>query len=132
MFPYANTLAMASMKGAELKQLFENSVEYYKSKTSPNRGEFLHVSGMLKFCWKRLSCLTVFSPLGIRVVYDLTKPPGSRVKGLFVRDTSNPDGGMSAVKENVTYKIGMPSFIAKGGSRYAFMENLYHVETGMS
>lgn len=63
--------------------------------------------------------------------YDLNKPPGSRVKSLYIRDTSSPNGGMNVVKEEITYKIGMPSFIARGGARYAFMESISHVETGL-
>ena len=61
----------------------------------------------------------------------MNKPSGSRVKSLYIRDTSNTDGGMSLVKDENTYKIGMPSFIARGGARYEFMENIYHVETGI-
>ena len=63
--------------------------------------------------------------------YDLNKPPGSRVKSLYIRDTSITDGGMNPVKDEVVYKIGMPSFIARGGARYSFMESISHVETGL-
>ena len=46
MFPYANVLAMARMTGAQIKMLFENSVENYNDTSAPKLGEFLHVSGM--------------------------------------------------------------------------------------
>ena len=43
MFPYHNVLTIATMKGSEIHQLMEASVEYYNE--SSYQGEFLHVSG---------------------------------------------------------------------------------------
>lgn len=44
MFPYANLLTMARMKGSDIAKLFEQSVAYYND-SSAYQGEFLHVSG---------------------------------------------------------------------------------------
>lgn len=111
MFPYANVLVNAAMYGLQIRKLFEESVSFYNDTTTPNRGEFLHVSGM-------------------RVEYDLSKPSGSRVARIYIRDTSNFYGGMTPLKNDQLYRIGMPSFIANGGSRYEFMENVPKNSTG--
>lgn len=66
----------------------------------------------------------------MRVVYDLSKQPKSRVVSIHIRDTNNIYGGMAPLKDDVLYHIGMPSFIANGGSRYAFMENVPKNSTG--
>lgn len=50
MFPYANVIVRAWMYGLQIKNLFEESVRYYNDTTSPNRGEFLHVSGTISNC----------------------------------------------------------------------------------
>jgi 5'-nucleotidase len=104
MFPYANVIVRAYMYGQQITRLFEESVSYYNDTDTPNRGEFLHVSGM-------------------RVEYDLSKPSGSRVASIYIRDTDNPQGGMAPIKNEQVYRIGMPSFIANGGSRFSSMEN---------
>ena len=66
----------------------------------------------------------------MRIEYDVTKPPVSRVVSIQIRDTTNLYGGMAPLKENSLYYIGMPSFIANGGSRYAFMEDIPKNSTG--
>lgn len=113
MFPYANVVVRAYMYGQQVIRLFEESVSYYNETTSSNLGEFLHVSGM-------------------RVEYDLSKPSGSRVASIYIRDTDNPQGGMAPIKNEQVYRIGMPSFIANGGSRFSFMENVLKNNTGQS
>lgn len=47
MFPYANTLAIVTMSGLQIKKLMEASVEAFNDETAPKQGEFLHVSGMV-------------------------------------------------------------------------------------
>ena len=111
MFPYANVLVRAYMYGQQIVRLFEESVSYYNDTTTPNRGEFLHVSGM-------------------RVEYDLSKPSGSRVANIYIRDTANAQGGMAPINYVQIYRIGMPSFIANGGSRFSFMETVLKNSTG--
>lgn len=64
MFPYANEIAIAYMTGSQIKTLFEKSVEYYNDTSSPNRGEFLHVSGNMF----RLFSFTQRSELALRYI----------------------------------------------------------------
>lgn len=66
----------------------------------------------------------------MRVLYDLSKKGGERVLHIMIRDTSDPAGPLAPLNLNSVYLIGMPSFIARGGSRYAFMENILHEDTG--
>ena len=67
---------------------------------------------------------------GMRIEFDLSKEKGSRVASITIRDTSNPDGEHAPLKLESVYRIGMPSFIARGGSNYAFMDTIPHVDTG--
>ena len=67
---------------------------------------------------------------GMRVKFDLSKEKGSRVVSIQIRDTSNPNGEHAPLKNNSIYRIGMPSFIARGGSNYAFMEDIPYEDTG--
>ncbi len=113
MFPYANVVVRAYMYGQQIIKLFEESVRYYNETTKSNLGEFLHVSGM-------------------RVEFDLSKPSGSRVASIYIRDTDNPQGGIAPIINEQVYRIGMPSFIANGGSRFSFMENVLKNSTGQS
>lgn len=130
MFPYANVLAIAEMAGKDVVKLFERSVEYYNDTSVTNQGEFLHVSGNHTF-YVTFSNPILMNSLGMRVEYDLTKPTRSRVSRLLIRDTSNPSGGLEPIKEDATYRICMPSFIARGGSRYEFMEDIPHNDVGI-
>ena len=66
----------------------------------------------------------------MRVQYDLKKEPGKRVSQILIRNTNDPTGGLELLDTNMKYRIGMPSFIANGGSRFPFMENIAHEETG--
>jgi hypothetical protein len=66
----------------------------------------------------------------MRIEYDLSKEKGSRVVSITIRDTSNPDGEHAPLKLDSVYRIGMPSFIARGGSNYAFMDTIPHEDTG--
>lgn len=112
MFPYANVIVRAWMYGLQIKNLFEESVRYYNDTTSPNRGEFLHVSGL-------------------RVEYDLSKPGGLRVANIYIRNTFSIYGGMDPLRLDVLYQIGMPSFIANGGSHFEFMQTVPKNSTGV-
>lgn len=133
MFPFANTLAVADVNGDQLKRLFEAAVEYYNDSSVRNLGEFLHVSTGTMTHLKDLVCFEIITRLrwfsGIRVEYDLKKRPGERVVRLLVRDSSSMSGNMAPAKANVTYHIGMPSFIARGGSRFAFMNGVSSEDT---
>jgi len=111
MFPFANTLSTVKMNGQDVKKLMELSIENYNTSVR-NLGEFLQVSGM-------------------RVEFNLSSPVGERVSRLTIRNTNSHHGDWSDIDLNGRYKIVMPSFIARGGSRYTFLENLDSEDTGI-
>lgn len=57
----------------------------------------------------------IYTQLGLKVEYDLSQPPGNRVKRLVVRcrDCGN-DTAYFPVKLYKTYIIGMPTFLRDG------------------
>ncbi|GFR26218.1 5'-nucleotidase [Trichonephila clavata] len=87
------------LSGEQLLKMMEHSVEEYDPDETRAPDYFLHVSGL-------------------RVVYDVTKPPGQRVKTLSVRcrHTVNDYEPVNLYK---TYLIAMPGLLAKGGDGYA-------------
>ncbi|MFP3802755.1 5'-nucleotidase C-terminal domain-containing protein, partial [Paraburkholderia sp. SIMBA_027] len=64
--PFGNTLALMDVTGAELKAAFEVSVSKYPEEN----GGFLHVSK------------------GTKVVFDSSKPAGSRIVSITVKDAN--------------------------------------------
>jgi ABC-type sulfate transport system substrate-binding protein len=67
----------------------------------------------------------------MRVEFNLSAPVGQRVSRLIIRNTNSYHGDWSDLDSNGRYKIVMPSFIAKGGSRYSFLEKLDPEDTGI-
>ena len=68
--------------------------------------------------------LFFFFFLGLKVLYNITQAPRHRVAQVLVRDTNNPKGGFAKLNDTLSYKIGMPSFISKGGGRFSFMNSI--------
>jgi len=60
----------------------------------------------------------------MRITYDITREPGSRVNEVLIRDTNNPTGGFRELNVNQSYQIGMPSFISSGAGRFSFMKEI--------
>ncbi|GFT23392.1 5'-nucleotidase [Nephila pilipes] len=79
--------------------MMEHSVENYDPNEATAPDYFLQVSGL-------------------KVVYDITKPPKERVSLLSVRARHSTDE-YEPVNLYKTYFIAMPGFIAKGGDGYA-------------
>ncbi|WP_416729800.1 bifunctional metallophosphatase/5'-nucleotidase [Fictibacillus sp. JL2B1089] len=97
--PFGNTLATMKLTGTEIKQALEHSV-----KDAPKEhGGFLHVAGM-KFS------------------YDSTKPAGSRV---VTMDVKNADGTFTAIDLNKEYVIATNAFTAKGGDGFTVFKTAY-------
>ncbi|GIY06056.1 snake venom 5'-nucleotidase [Caerostris extrusa] len=88
-----------SMSGEDLVKLMEQSARKYDATGVTAPGSFLQVSGL-------------------RVVYDINKPPGHRVKKLLVRCKQCIEG-YERVILNKTYSVAMPEFLAKGGDGYS-------------
>ncbi|XP_033859388.3 snake venom 5'-nucleotidase-like isoform X2 [Acipenser ruthenus] len=106
--PFDGTFDLIELKGSTLRAAFEHSVRRHGQST----GEFLQVSG-------------------IRVVFDLSKAPGHRVKKLDVLCTKCRVPYYEPLDINKTYKVVIPSYVAGGGDGFAMIkeEKLKH-DTG--
>ncbi|MFJ7825479.1 5'-nucleotidase C-terminal domain-containing protein [Psychrobacillus sp. NPDC096623] len=96
--PYGNSLALITLKGSEINEMLERSVD-----TLPEQsGAFLHISG-LKF------------------EFDSTKPAGSRVGKVEVKqgDTYVP------IDPTKLYKATSNTFTAGGGDNYEVLKKVY-------
>lgn len=97
--PFGNTLALMDVTGAEIKEAFEISVKNAPAES----GGFLHVSGA-------------------KVVYDSSKPAGSRVTSIQYVDDS---GEYVALDDKTVYTIATNAFTAKGGDGYQVFNKAY-------
>ncbi|XP_015923526.2 snake venom 5'-nucleotidase-like [Parasteatoda tepidariorum] len=88
-------LDTVQMNGSELREMMEHSVEEYDITGITASGAFLQISGL-------------------RVVYDLNKPPNHRVKSLMIRS----DPSYTEVKSSNHYRVVMPSFLRKGNDGF--------------
>ncbi|EWY37451.1 hypothetical protein N825_17730 [Skermanella stibiiresistens SB22] len=95
--PFSNTLATFSITGADLWTSLESGVSKAHDKTTSGTGRFPQVAGL-------------------RYVYDPTKPEGSRIVSVDVRE---PDGGFRPLDRAATYKAATNNFMRAGGDGYA-------------
>ncbi|KGR74850.1 2', 3'-cyclic nucleotide 2'-phosphodiesterase [Ureibacillus sinduriensis BLB-1 = JCM 15800] len=98
--PFANTLAVMDVTGAELKAAFETSIGVYPKED----GGFLHVSK------------------GVKIQFDSSKPAGERVVSISY---TNAEGKEVALESNTTYTIATNAFTAKGGDGYDMFAKAY-------
>ncbi|KAG8011533.1 Snake venom 5'-nucleotidase [Nibea albiflora] len=98
--PFGGTFDLAQMKGSTLRKAFEYSVKRYGQST----GEFLQVSG-------------------IHVEYDLSKPPGRRVKSLSILCTKCRVPQYEPVQDEMVYTVVLPSYIVAGGDGFSMLKN---------
>ncbi|RHW38730.1 bifunctional metallophosphatase/5'-nucleotidase [Lysinibacillus yapensis] len=98
--PFANTLALMDLTGAELKEAFEISVGTYPKEN----GGFLHVSK------------------GIKVKFDSSKPAGERIVSITY---TNDQGEAVEIDDQATYTIATNAFTAKGGDGYDVFAKVY-------
>ena len=126
MFPFGNGIDIVTLTGRALRQMMEISASalaakddgYDVSSRVPDGG-FLQVSGL-------------------RLIYDLSRPPttfkeggvldqwGSRLQGISVQK----DGEWVDVDDNATYTIAVSDYIAGGGDRYFIMKEARREATG--
>lgn len=97
--PFNNTLIVLNITGAALMEAFEHSVTQYTG----DRGEFLQLSGA-------------------RVVYNLTKPAGSRVVSAAVRCTECEVPTYSTLKPAQMYGVIITSFLYDGGDGFSMFK----------
>lgn len=88
-----------NLKGSEIIEALEHSV----SQAPKESGGFLHVSGM-------------------KFTYDSSKPVGSRVQKVEVKDD---DGSYLDLNPATTYTVATNAFTAKGGDGYTVFKRAY-------
>ncbi|KPJ15628.1 Protein 5NUC [Papilio machaon] len=101
--PFEGILVTAEMSGTVLLQMLEYGVSNYDPLDYP--GEFLQVSG-------------------IKVVFDLRRPSGSRIVKAEARCGLCDIPSYSDIKPDQIYKIIMPNFLAQGGDGYWMFKGL--------
>ncbi|XP_007427924.1 5'-nucleotidase [Python bivittatus] len=97
--PFGGTFDLLQIKGSALREAFEHSVHRHGQGT----GEMLQVSG-------------------VKVVYDLSQRPGSRVVSLKVLCTDCRVPVYVPLEMEKTYKVLLPSFLAAGGDGYHMLK----------
>ncbi|CAH1776837.1 unnamed protein product [Owenia fusiformis] len=95
--PFQNLIDMVALTGDILRQTFEHSAS--RLTESSGTGRFLQLSGF-------------------HVVYDITKPIGSRVEKLEVLCSDCLDPVLLPIDPVKVYNVIMPSYIANGGDGY--------------
>ncbi|XP_040921150.1 5'-nucleotidase [Toxotes jaculatrix] len=98
--PFGGTFDLVQLKGSTLRKAFEHSVRRYGQST----GEFLQVSGF-------------------HVEFDLTKPPGHRVKSLSILCTKCRVPHYEPVQDEEVYKVVLPSYLVKGGDGFSMIKD---------
>lgn len=101
--PFDGILVTVKMSGNVLLQMLEYGVSSYDPLDYP--GEFLQVSG-------------------IKVVFDLKRPSGSRIVKVEVRCAACNVPSYFDVDRNQIYKVIMPNFLAQGGDGYWMFDGL--------
>lgn len=97
--PFNNTLMVMKITGAGLLQAFEHAVTQYTT----DRGEFLQTSGAI-------------------VVYNMTKPPGSRVESVEVRCSECDVPSFSKLEPTRTYGAIVTNFLYEGGDGFSMFK----------
>ncbi|CAG4951635.1 unnamed protein product [Colias eurytheme] len=101
--PFEGVLVVVTMNGTILMQMLEHSVANLNEFDYP--GEFLQVSG-------------------IKVVYDITKPIGSKVVEATARCWNCSIPTYSKIVESGKYRVIMPNFVSNGGDGYSMLKGL--------
>lgn len=101
--PFEGPLVTIEVNGTTLKQILERSVANYND--LEDNGELLQFSG-------------------IKVVYNLKRPKGSRVIRAVVRCCECDIPQYSEIKEEMLYNIIIPKFLANGGDGYIMFKDI--------
>ncbi|XP_045916256.1 5'-nucleotidase [Micropterus dolomieu] len=98
--PFGGTIDLVQLKGSTLRKAFEHSVWRY----GQSSGEFLQVSGF-------------------RVEFDISKPPGRRVKSLRILCTKCRVPHYEPVEDETVYKVVLPSYMVNGGDGFSVIKD---------
>jgi len=115
-FPFQNTIDLIEIKGKHLREAFEFSAKGYDPKGFHLAGKFLQVSG-------------------IRVVYDMRRPEGNRVKTLTARCSKCRVPKYEPMEDETVYKVALLTYTATGGDGYTMIQNNrinYHISGNAS
>ncbi|XP_059472052.1 protein 5NUC-like [Neocloeon triangulifer] len=97
--PFQTGVVTLRLKGVDLLETLEESVKFYDLSGVEAPGRFLQFSGL-------------------KVTYDMSKPPGKRVKSVMVRCGQCREPRYSPLDPNVIYGLVMSQYIADGGDGY--------------
>jgi 5'-nucleotidase / UDP-sugar diphosphatase len=95
--PFGNTLALATLSGAQLKEALENGV----SQVEQSAGRFPQVAGM-------------------RFTFDKAAPVGSRIVAVAIADGK---GGYTALDPAGSYRVAVNNFMLTGGDGYTVLQS---------
>uniref|UniRef100_A0A3B5Q3N2 5'-nucleotidase n=1 Tax=Xiphophorus maculatus TaxID=8083 RepID=A0A3B5Q3N2_XIPMA len=98
--PFAGTFDRVLLKGSTLRAAFEHGAHRYGSKA----GEFLQVSGL-------------------RVVLDVSRPAGRRVRSLSILCTQCRVPRYDPVRDAAVYAVVLPSYLVTGGDGFNVIKN---------
>ncbi|KAM6915487.1 snake venom 5'-nucleotidase-like [Xenentodon cancila] len=98
--PFGDTFDLIQLNGSILRKAFEHSVKRYGQRS----GEFLQVSGL-------------------HVEYDVSKPPGHRVKSLSILCTKCRDPHYEAVQDETVYTVVVPFYMVIGGDGFSIIRD---------
>lgn len=101
--PFTDSLTVVTMNGTILRKSLEHAVDGWQTTDCP--GQFLQFSGM-------------------RVTYDLAKPPGSRVVTARVACASCEHNELADIENHLEYKVIMCMFLADGGDGFSMFDGL--------
>lgn len=118
--PFGGTFDLVQLKGSTLRRAFEFSVRRYGQGT----GEFLQVSGI------DVSPFEVFVlgppehlrlmmfPTGFHVVFDISRPPGSRLRSVSILCTKCRVPRYEPLDDEMVYTVVVPSYLVAGGDGF--------------
>lgn len=110
--PFQNTIDIIVINGKQFKEMMETSVERYDPSGEDAQGAFLQVSG-------------------IRVAYDIGRPPGDRVVQLMIRCGECRVPRFLPLNPEAHYRLAVPSYLVRGGDGFTVLQTpIQHDITG--
>lgn len=102
--PFANTIDKVTVRGTTIKQAFEHAVAKYLDTLDDPGGKFLQVSG-------------------VKVIYDLSKPVGQRVKQIKIRCNQCGVPSYEPLDYEKLYDVVTHTYMSKGGDGYTMLRD---------
>lgn len=118
--PFGGTFDLMQLKGSTLRRAFEFSVRRYGQGT----GEFLQVSGIDVSPFEGFvlgppeGLRLMMFPTGFHVVFDISRPPGSRVRSISILCTKCRVPHYEPLEDEMVYTVVVPSYLVTGGDGF--------------